>query len=98
MKIYVLCGLVAFYLLSIGVLGWQNKDLKADKLALTQKNTQLAADLQTSKDQVKALNDREIENKKNEARYEKAVKELKGKKNGPVADVLRSAVGADLVR
>lgn len=71
-------------------LGWRVKQLKNT-------NVQLSADLNASTNQIKILTEREVNNKLMEAEYEKLRTELSNKENGPVADVLRFAVDADVM-
>ena len=72
---------------------------------LQKENKQLTLDLVTAKsllvaseNQVIELSVRDQKKTQVENNYEKNKSELKNKKNGPVADVLRYAIDTDLVR
>lgn len=72
---------------------------------LQKENKQLTLDLVTTKsllvaseNQVIELSVRDQKKTQVENSYEKNKSELKNKKNGPVADVLRYAIDTDLVR
>lgn len=93
-------GLIAGVLVVgyIGYLNYRVISLKADNKELTTANAQLTVDLQASQNQVFVLAERETQNKDIEAKYDKLRRELKNKQNGPVADVLRFAIDADVVR
>lgn len=84
--------------LYIGYLNINNYILSSENETLTLDNKQLATDLATRDETIASLEERATKSKQIEADYEKIRKELKGKTNGPVADVLRHAVDADLVR
>lgn len=60
---------------------------------LSTENKGLKATVKAHVTQIEALTKRETEYKQIEADYEKVRQELKGKANGPVADVLRHAIG-----
>lgn len=93
-------GVIVSFLV-VGLIGYQQwtiSDLKHDKKELETQVGNLKMDKLFYQSQIAALSTRETENKKIEAKYETLVKELKGKNNGPVADVLRHAIAADVVR
>lgn len=82
----------------VGFLKWDNARLDKKNTDLVLENKQLATDLATRDETIASLEERATKSKQIEADYEKIRKELKGKTNGPVADVLRHAVDAGLVR
>lgn len=92
-------GVVAVIILVyIGLLKWEISGLEKDNKELKSEKEQLQVDLTASENQIQALAERETQNKLIEANYEKLRAELKNKKNGPVADVLRFAIDADIVQ